>query len=77
MPSLSYPQQKELLKRHNFTLTTNGRRMSGRLVGFDHDRRGFGGVVVFPNGTRVFWGVNPNTMALVDLGTPPQPRRKY
>jgi hypothetical protein len=72
MARLSNEQKKRVLERASFYHDPSfGRRMWGRVVGYDADSRGFGAVVVFPNGLRSFWGVNDNTIRPVNLGTPP------
>ncbi|MHC2315131.1 hypothetical protein ACVIHC_002177 [Bradyrhizobium diazoefficiens] len=76
MAHLSNDQKKQILGRCTYTLTTNRGVLFGKLLAFDQDGRGFGAVVVFPNGTRGFWGVDDWTLQAKDLGIPPLPRRK-
>jgi hypothetical protein len=73
---LTVKQQKSLLERTTYTLTTNGQVLYGRPIGWDADHRGFGAVVVFPSGHRSFFGVHPYTLQVVDLGIPPSPPKR-
>jgi hypothetical protein len=75
MGTLSYEQQKSLLQTYSYCLTYPHGKVYGKCIGFDQDHRGFGGVVVYRNGTRKFFGVNHQTMSVYDMGTPPNPRR--
>jgi hypothetical protein len=69
-------QKKAILNAASFTLTTDGEKLRGKVIGFDQDRRGFGAIVVFMNGTRTFWGVNDFNLKLENLGIPPKPKKQ-
>jgi hypothetical protein len=75
MSRLNHNQQKAILKSAIYTLTTDGHLLYGKVIGYDTDHRGFGAIVAFRNGTRIFWGVNPRTLKVQNLGIAPDPRR--
>ena len=69
--ALSQEQQKALLQNTHYYIRNSNPRIWGRVIGWATDHRGFGAVVGYGNGLKGFFGVDPRTMKVVDLGTPP------
>lgn len=76
MPHISDQFAKGILSATGFYKTHHGRRVFGKRIGFDKDSRGLGAVVVYPDGQRAFFGVNPHTGKVEAWGSPPPPPAK-
>jgi len=72
---ISWPMPaKGRLGSYRFYKTNRyGRRVYGKRVAYDRDSRDLGAVVVYPDGERQFFGVNPLSGKVECWGHPPPP----
>lgn len=67
-------QHKLLHQNATYPFVRGDRVLYGRRVGWTHDGRGFGAVVIGPSGERTFWVLNERSMRINNEGPPPNPR---